>query len=189
MGNNFINKISNLFKEKGETEYYGEKVSISDHVLQAAYWAEKRNLEKSLIVGGLLHDIGHLISESGEDYLDKGNDNSHELIGFKYLSQFMPPEVTIPIKLHVSAKRYLCTTDHTYFSELSEASKKSFYLQGGKMDASEKRKFEEQNFFKEAIALRKCDDAAKNPNLTTPSLKYYFGIMEQFLPGAKFNKF
>jgi phosphonate degradation associated HDIG domain protein len=189
MSDKFISKISNLFKEKGETEYYGEKVSITDHVLQAAYWAEKRNLTQSLIVGGLLHDIGHLVSDSGEDYLDKGNDNSHEFIGFKYLSQFMPPEVTLPIKLHVSAKRYLCTTDIAYFSELSNASKKSFYLQGGEMNATEKKRFEGQKFFKEAIALRKCDDAAKNPNFTTPSLKYYFGIMQQFLPGGKFNKF
>ena len=58
-------------------------------------------------------------------------DQNHEEVGADYLEPFFVEAVTTPIRLHVPAKRYLCTTDASYYDGLSEASKRSFQVQGG----------------------------------------------------------
>ena len=45
--------------------------------------------------------------------------------------------MTEPVRLHVAAKRYLCTTESDYFSRLSADSVRSLALQGGNMSADE----------------------------------------------------
>jgi predicted HD phosphohydrolase len=44
--------------------------------------------------------------------------------------------VADPVRLHVAAKRYLCTIDLTYKARLSPTSLKSYLDQGGPMDAN-----------------------------------------------------
>jgi gamma-butyrobetaine dioxygenase len=76
-------------------------------------------------------------------------------------------EVTEPIRLHVAAKRYLCTVEPGYIDQLSEPSVISLRLQGGVMTPGEVLAFESLSFANEAVQLRRWDDLAKDPEMKT----------------------
>ena len=166
-------QIVELFDKKGDEAYFGENVSQLEHALQSAALAVEAGADNTLVVAALLHDIGHLTHEEGEDAADRGIDTRHEDDGEAWLSQYFPPSVTEPIKLHVAAKRYLCATDSQYLSILSEASVKSLELQGGPMSEQEVAEFEANPFYKEAVELRRWDDTAKVVGLEVPTLEFY----------------
>ena len=150
---NPINQNRDLFDQRGHLAY-GEGVSQLQHALQAASLAERDDAPSNLIVAALLHDFGHLLHGLPEDVAEQGVDGHHEQIGEKWLEKYFGPEVSQPVRLHVAAKRYQCTINSDYFSQLSSASKKSFALQGGKMSGDEIIAFEKNPFFKDALQLR-----------------------------------
>jgi len=168
-----VEQIFAMFKANGESAYFGENVSQLEHALQSAYLAEEVKVSTELVVAALLHDVGHLLHGLDETIADKGVDGKHEEIGEAWLSRHFPPEVTEPVRLHVSAKRYLCSTDKGYLEQLSPASQLSFRLQGGLMSPEEVSAFENNPHFREAIQLRYWDDEAKIPNLEVPPLEHY----------------
>ena len=97
----------------------------------------------------------------------------HEELAADYFRDIFPLAVTEPIRLHVPSKRYLCTTDESYYQGLSDASKKSFHLQGGRMNSEEQTQFESNPFYKEAVQLRIWDDRAKAVGETFPEIDSY----------------
>ena len=58
-----MNQIIDLYKKYGDTEYFGESVSKTTHMIQAALSAEKNNEPDYLILACLLHDIGHFLDD------------------------------------------------------------------------------------------------------------------------------
>ncbi len=66
-----------------------------------------------------------------------GTDNNHGDRGAVWLSQWFPASVCEPVRLHVAAKRYLCTTEPSYFGQLSDASVYTLSVQGGPMTDAE----------------------------------------------------
>jgi predicted HD phosphohydrolase len=84
------------------------------------------------------------------------------------------------VRLHVSAKRYLCATDPNYVAMLSQASVVTLKLQGGPMRADELLQFETQRFHAEAIRVRRWDDQGKVAGLKTPGLAEYRALIEEF---------
>jgi len=166
-------RIFQLFQTRGAEAYFGEGVSQLEHALQAAYFAEQANASPALVLAALLHDIGHLIHGLPEDIADQGIDGHHEAAGAAWLSEYYPPEVTEPIRLHVDAKRYLCFADANYRAQLSLSSIQSLALQGGPYTAAEARRFEANPFFQAAVSLRRWDEAAKVPALPVPPLNHY----------------
>ena len=103
---NIIYKIiSNFINNK--SLYIGEKVTISEHMIQSAMIAENAKSTNNLICSCLLHDYGHFILEDPDELVKKKIDGKHEDIGYEYLKKFFKKEVVEPIKYHVSAKRYL----------------------------------------------------------------------------------
>jgi len=156
-----VDAVAALFEERGRREYFGEVVSVSTHMLQTAALAARAGAPDALIVAALLHDVGHLLStQSGDD--------RHEQTGAEWLSDWLPAEVTEPIRLHVAAKRYLCAADAEYVSGLSAASAQSLELQGGPMNGDELRQFETLLYAADAVAVRRWDDLAKDPTAATP---------------------
>ena len=171
MSKHIVDKIINNFQSK-KNFYIGEKVTISDHMIQTAMLAEKNRSSKSLICACLLHDYGHFVIEDPDLLVLKSLDGKHEDVGFDFLKDYFKPEVSEPIKLHVQAKRYLCR-NKSYYELLSDPSKISLELQGGIMNDEEAQKFTSSKFCKDAITLRKYDDEGKIPNIKMKKIDDY----------------
>ncbi|MYC78158.1 HD domain-containing protein [Candidatus Poribacteria bacterium] len=177
-------KVVTLFSymEKRGQSFYDEVVTQLEHALQCATLAQQNGASATLITGALLHDVGHIIlDEHNADRAFLDTDLTHEEVGAQYLEPFFPDAVTTPIRLHVPAKRYLCTVDASYHDGLSEASKRSFRLQGGIMSNEERNAFEQIPHFQDALTLRRWDDLAKVKGLETVGLEAYRDIVQQCL--------
>ena len=172
---NIVNQIiSNYLNNK--SLYIGEKVTMSEHMIQTAMLAEKNSCSTNLICSSLLHDYGHFILENPGDLVVKNKDGKHEDVGFEFLKKYFVKDVIGPIKYHVKAKKYLAK-DKTYYKLLSEASKISLELQGGVMSNKEAKNFESNKFFENSIKLRKFDELAKESGLKIKSINEYENIL------------
>ena len=169
----FVTQLFMWMAQWGQS-HYDEKVTQLEHALQAAHLAQGQGADEHLVVAALLHDIGHLITDEHngqDDFL--ANDAMHEQAGYLWSRQYFCASVAEPIKLHVSAKRWLCSEDRSYLLKLSDASQRSYVLQGGAMNKEELGAFERQPHSQDAVQLRKWDDDAKTPNLVVPGLEHY----------------
>ena len=174
-----IEKIISNFKNN-KSLYIGENVTISEHMIQAAMIAEKSKSKDFLICSCLLHDYGHFILDDPDELVRKNQDGKHEDIGYEYLKKFFKREVVEPIKHHVMAKRYLAR-DKKYYNKLSNASIVSLELQGGLLNRKEAKLFEKEEFFKEAIKVRKFDEAAKKVGLKIKDIIHYKDLLKASL--------
>ena len=170
--------ISNFINNK--SLYIGEKVTISEHMIQSAMIAEKAKSSGSLVCACLLHDYGHFILEDPDELVRKKLDGKHEDIGYEYLKKFFKEDIVKPIKYHVLAKRYLAR-NRKYFNSLSDASKISLKLQGGMLNAKESKEFEKKDFFKHSIKLREFDEVAKRTNIKMKSIIEYKNLLSSHL--------
>jgi phosphonate degradation associated HDIG domain protein len=171
-------EILAIFRARGAGAYLGERVSVSEHMLQTAWFAHTEGAPGALIVAALLHDIGHLLQEVPEDLADWTRDAHHDAIGAQWLARRFGPEVSEPVRLHVPAKRYLCATDAQHFARLSPASVYTLKLQGGPMSPSEVAQFESERYFTDAVRVRRWDDLGKHAGLTTAHLTEYRALIE-----------
>jgi phosphonate degradation associated HDIG domain protein len=176
-----VERISDILVRRGAESYLGEAVSMQEHMLQAASLAEGEGAEEALIVAALLHDVGHYTGEFGEDYIEQGVDDLHEEAGAQLLAPHFPPVVVDCVRLHVAAKRYLCASDAEYFGKLSPASVATLALQGGPMRGEEVAEFEREAHFREAVRVRRWDDAAKVPGAVTPDFAHYAPALRRVL--------
>jgi [1-hydroxy-2-(trimethylamino)ethyl]phosphonate dioxygenase len=174
-------EILALYQRRGSDAYFGESVSMTEHALQAAYFAQAAAAPPALIVAALLHDVGHLIEDVPSDIADWTTDAHHEEIGSRWLARRFRPEVSEPVRLHVPAKRYLLATDAGYFAQLSPASVITLKLQGGPMAVHEVAKFETERFYKDAVRVRQWDDQGKVAGMTTPAIGDYRALIEAVL--------
>jgi gamma-butyrobetaine dioxygenase len=173
-----VAEIFALFKQRGAGAYYGEAVSMTEHMLQAAYFAQAEAAPPTLVIAALLHDVGHLIETVPDDIADWRTDARHEEVGAGWLAQRFPASVSEPVRLHVPAKRYLCATESAYFAKLSPASVVTLELQGGPMTRDETAHFEAESFYREAVRVRRWDDAGKVAGLATPGLEDYRALID-----------
>ncbi|MCL9780260.1 HD domain-containing protein [Vibrio sp. S4M6] len=177
MTTELLNTLTNLYDELGHMRY-GEDVSQSQHAMQCAELAIKDGASEALIIAALLHDIGHLLEQTSIAY---GN-YRHDKLGAEYLSHWLPPEVTEPIRLHAQAKRYLCATVPNYYETLSAASKDSLANQGGVMSNLECLSFEKETYFKQAVQLRRWDDEGKDITLSHENFSGYLQHLQNVVP-------
>ena len=176
---NIIDKIiSNFINNK--SLYIGEKVTMTEHMIQSAMLAEKNNCSSSLICASLLHDYGHFILDDPDKLVNQKEDGKHEDVAYRYLKKYFKKNVVEPIKIHVKAKRYLAR-NQKYYRILSQASKVSLHLQGGVMNEEESEKFEKEKFFDDAIKLRKFDEAAKKTSIKMKNINDYKSLLNSNL--------
>jgi phosphonate degradation associated HDIG domain protein len=181
-----VDSILALYETRGAAAYSGERVSQTEHALQAAMQALRAGAPEPLVVAALLHDIGHLLPAAAEATLARRSpEGRHEARGAVFLARHFRSEVVRPVGLHVAAKRYLCAVEPGYADRLSPASVRSLALQGGPLADREVRAFERRAGSRDAVALRRWDDAAKVPRLRVPGLAYYRPLLEDCLGGRR----
>ena len=169
----FVDRLFAWFQEAGSSRY-DEEVTQAEHALQTAHLARQADAPRALVIAALFHDIGHLLvgeHRSRDDFLL--NDDRHEIVGAHWLSSLFDEAVAAPVRLHVPAKRWLCTRDSGYAARLSPASTRSLALQGGQMTADEAAAFEDQAHWHDAVALRRWDEAAKVRERSVPGFGDY----------------
>ena len=166
-----------IYGARGGGAYFGERVTIVEHCLQAAWFAQVQAAPASLVVAALLHDIGHLLEAVPDDLAEWTRDAHHEEIGGRWLATRFDAGISEPVRLHVPAKRYLCATDAEYRRQLSTASVHTLKLQGGPMSSEETQAFEREPYYREAVRLRRWDDQGKVAGLKTPPLEAYLDLL------------
>lgn len=165
--------------EKAGAEQYGqEAVTQLEHALQCAQLAEQAGAPAASVVAALLHDVGHLIHDLGDDAALRGIDDRHEFSGAAILARWFGPDVTEPVRLHVDAKRWLCRAEESYLSTLSPASVRTLGLQGGIFGDAEADAFIAQPYARAAVEVRRWDDIGKVEGLATPPLSHYRAVAE-----------
>ena len=171
-----VERLREVFEARGNERYGTEAVSQLEHALQTALLAKESDAGEALMVAALLHDVGHIFNPNGSDGIEtdaSGFDDKHEYRANAWIKQYFGEVVADPIRLHVRAKRYLCTIEESYRNELSPTSYQSYLDQGGNMSDAELREFESEPFYKEALILRRLDDRAKVKGKATPDLNEF----------------
>lgn len=180
-GDTIVDFIGSIFDRRGGEEYLGEPVNMGQHMLQGATIAEQQGQPEEIIIGALLHDIGHFTSEFGTFTIEDTEDRHHEDAGAKVLERFFPKVITDCVRYHVAAKRYLCATKPEYFERLSEASIHSLHLQGGPLNHMEVVEFEKNPNLDQIIAVRYLDDAGKHAGMETPDYWYFAPMVQRMV--------
>ena len=181
---NIVAFLGDIFERRGGEEYLGEPVTMAEHMLQGATIAEQNGQPEDIIVGALLHDIGHFTSEFGTYAPTDTEDRHHEDAGAEVLAPFFPSVITDCVLYHVAAKRYLCATRPEYFKRLSPASVHTLELQGGPMNAEEVADFQANPNLEKIIQVRYLDEAGKRDDMDTPDF-WHFAPMVQRLVDEK----
>lgn len=166
-----LDTIAEFFEGEGAAEYLGEAVTLAEHMLQAGALARAAGAPDHLVAAALLHDVGHFEGTGLE--LMAYRDNRHSDTGADWLAQWFGPEVTGPVRLHVAAKRYLCTAEPGYRARLSEASEYTLRVQGGPMSEEQAAAFAALPGAADAVAVRRWDEEAKYADAATPGFDHF----------------
>lgn len=172
-------EILQMLSDHGDSLYGGEAVTQREHALQSAQLAQRDGASAAMVVAALIHDIGHLLHALPSDAPTAGVDDQHEELAAQWLATRFAADVVEPVRLHVAAKRYLCATDPIYFAKLSQPSKLSLKLQGGPMAPHEVSLFLANPYCRDAVNLRRWDDAAKTVHLATPDAASFAPLIDQ----------
>lgn len=190
-----VDRVMAMLAEAGEHSYGGEAVSQLEHALQAATLAQANGHDEEFVVACLLHDLGHLTDEA-QEVLDADADGDgslrerqraealeHGAEGAAFLQGVASERMRYLIAGHAAAKRYLCTTDPSYYDQLSPVSKRTMADQGGLMSPEEVAAFAASPWAEDLVALRRFDDEAKAPGMATPGLDVFRPMVERQLGG------
>ena len=165
---------------------YGDRVTQLAHALQCAALARAAGSDDDLVLAALLHDVGHLAGGAGtmsEPGMSSAHETPHRHHGqhaARLIGPYVPERVAWIIEHHVVAKRYLCAVEADYAASLSLASVRSLAVQGGPLAPEACRALERERWFEEAVAVRRWDDLAKNPDAVVPSLDAHRPLLARY---------
>ncbi len=176
-------EIMQLFAQYGDSDYDGEPVTQTSHMMQCAMLAMQANADQELVLGAFLHDIGHLLGhrKQAEEMGGLGAIN-HEGIGAQYLKKHhFGDRICAVVEGHVAAKRYLVATDKSYAAKLSPASRETLRWQGGAMNEEEAKAFQQHPYFTEIIQVRLWDEGAKDSEAVLLPMSMFKNFIEDYL--------
>ncbi len=153
-------EILDWYRQKGDHEY-GERVTMNQHMVQAARLAEAEGYDEETILAAFLHDIGHFFDDEHEQ-MDVYGTEDHDKLGADYLRERgFSEKIAVLVEGHVAAKRYLTYARPEYYEQLSDASKATLAYQGGPMSEEEALVFKASPYFEACIKMRYWDDEGK----------------------------
>jgi phosphonate degradation associated HDIG domain protein len=174
-----VDDVVRLYADRARFPYDLSGVNQLEHALQSAQQAVAMGNPDAFVLACLLHDIGHLFHRHGEAPAARGRDDHHEVAGAIILAPLFGENVAGPVRLHVTAKRYLCAVEDGYFAKLSADSVRSLALQGGPLTDDECQAFARDPCFEDAVALRRIDEAAKEPGLPVAAFDAYVPMIHR----------
>ncbi|MDX1935812.1 MAG: HD domain-containing protein [Flavihumibacter sp.] len=176
-------EIIMLYQQHGGKEYAGEKLSQTEHMLQAAMLARQQGYDDEVVLAAFLHDIGHICeAAAANNHMDGWGIKDHEEIGALYLKEKgFTDRLCKLVSSHVAAKRYLTLKEPGYYESLSEASKQTLAYQGGRMNEAEAIAFENDELFNLMITMRRWDEAAKIEGMPLQDVTHYEQLLTHYL--------
>lgn len=149
----------------------GEVVDLLAHGLQcAALLARSHPGDPELQVAGLVHDVGTVVRPD--------DPAGHAARGARLVRPVLGERVAWLVGAHVLAKRWLVTHDPAYRAALSPVSVATLAAQGDALGARAAAAFARHRWFAAAVALRRADDAAKDPFAVVPGLAHWRATVE-----------
>lgn len=141
-----------------------------DHALQCAAELERRHPDDvELQLAGLVHDIARRTGPAAD----------HGRRGAEAVRRVMGDRVAALVEAHIPAKRYLIATDPSYRAALSPVASETLTAQGGAFGPDEVAAFEALPYWREAVELRRADEAAKVPGRVVPGLGHWIMALRQ----------
>ena len=81
-----VDKLFRLYEQHGSEDYIGEPVNQTEHMIQAAMFAENDGCEVDVILACFFHDIGHLLAFDDDlEQMDGFGVMHHEKLGMQLL--------------------------------------------------------------------------------------------------------
>lgn len=182
--------LTSFIAQGGAGAYIGENVTILHHLLQVSDRAAQEMGTVEARVSGFLHDIGHLFPDApdifGELFGQRVSvgKQDHEETGAEQIKAWgFPAEIYEPVRLHVQSKRYLVAAARRQGAVymLSPASEQSLKCQGGLMSPAEMVAFEYNPYHHTALALRRAEEAGKDPEARTTSVEEVIAVIRAYL--------
>ncbi len=168
-----VSQLFALCRQQAHADYIGEAISQLEHMAQAGELAEQEGTDDELVLAAFLHDVGHFCAPlQAHNCMNEHGRQGHEQVGAHWLASLgFPRRLCELVASHVDAKRYLCAREPGYFEGLSPASRQTLIWQGGPMNAEQADAFEHSPLFKDALRLRRWDEAAKVVGKPLPELR------------------
>ncbi len=142
------------------------------HALECGAHLRRRTpTTPELAVAGLVHDIADIAFPH-----DHGD---HASRGAALIAPLLGPRVARLVGAHVEAKRYLVATDPAYRARLSPRSVETLRVQGDAFDADDVSRFAAEPDLDAILALRRADEAAKDPAARPPGLEHWRTLLER----------
>jgi predicted HD phosphohydrolase len=157
---------------RGADVYDEPDVNALSHALQCG-----ENLrtdypdDPELAVAGLLHDIS--------DIIDPHDHHDHDLRGAEIVLPVFGERIAHLVASHVIAKRFLVATDPAYRSLLSDRSVETLVTQGDALDELAIARLSHDPDLDAILALRRADEAAKDPTARVPNLDSWRSLLEE----------
>jgi predicted HD phosphohydrolase len=152
----------------------GESLDLVEHAFQTAEGLERAGCGDELIAAGVLHDLGD----------GRVAPEAHASWAAGLVRPLFGERVAWLINAHADAKRYLCTTDETYWGALSPTSQRTMIEQGGLMSEVEVKEFAAHSWAGDALLLRRCDDGGKNAAYQVPNPERFRACLERVADAA-----
>lgn len=185
-----VDTILEALETAGQVPYGTEPVTELEHALQIADIADEMSGDEELILAALLHDIGRVAVRQDEisdtlvpDHMGKTLDGArgHDEAGADLLKDLFSDRVLAGVRMHVAAKRYLCTVEPKYRDRISGGSETTLRMQGGLMSDAELDAFRATPYSEDAVQIRRWDDMAKTPGKPTRPLEYWRDMMARHM--------
>jgi predicted HD phosphohydrolase len=156
----------------GADVYDEPDVDALSHALQCgAHLRAEYPDDYELAAAGLLHDIS--------DIIDPSDHRDHDVRGAAIVAPIFGERVAHLVASHVLAKRFLVATEPAYRSQLSVRSVETLAAQGDALDELAIARLSHDPDLDAILALRRADEAAKDPAAEVPSLDSWRSLLEE----------